>query len=229
MTRQDERLLDVHSAIVAAVLTMLPAAGLASPREPTHWMALALVWALAHAALKPELYRRRFVPDASPQALAGIRIWACAVMLWAVVRSDLAATARLPREMLAVGPDRTELLFRIPGFADLLTNEAALAGFRAAVLLAMAAAAVGFLTRVTIPLAAAGLFVYVAIFTNYTYFFHQWLIGAYVLTAAAFTPCGDALSVDAWLRRRRGLAPVERPAEVYAWGRYLCWTSAPRS
>ena len=225
MNDRSGRLLSWSSWLLAAFIPLPLAAGLIDPREPTHWMALGLIWALAHAALEPEEFRRRFVPDASPLALAGIRIWVCLALLYCTLRSDLPGTSRLPREMLEVSPDRMEMLLRLPGFSGLLTNENALAAFWALTALALTAGAVGFLTRVTLPLATLCSFLQISIFTNYTYFFHQWLIGMYVLTAVALTPCGDVLSVDAWLRKRRGQEPVERPAAVYAWSRYLCWVA----
>jgi hypothetical protein len=116
-------------------------------------------------------------------------------------------------------------MFRIPGFLGFLESEACLSAFRALTILFLAAGAAGFLTRVAIPLATVCSVFYVAIFVDYTYFFHQWLIGTYVVAAVAVTPCGDALSLDAWLRHRAGKPPVQRPAAVYAWSRYLCWTA----
>jgi hypothetical protein len=224
MTNASDRLFDWSSWALAALLAMPAAMGVVNPREPTHWMALALLWALTHAALRPQAFRRRFVPDASPLALAGIRVWACLVLLVYVLVSDLPSTARLPRELLAVSGDGLSFLGAIPGLPRLLENEAALGGFQALTALALAAGAAGLFTRVTTPLAAVCSLIYVGIFCGYTYFFHQCLIGLYVLAAVSLTPCGDAFSLDAWLRGRRGKPPLERPAEVYAWGRYLCWT-----
>ena len=209
---------------MAALLAMPALMGVIDPREPAHWLALALFWLLAHAALRPEPFRRRFVPAASPLALAGIRIWSCLTLLVYVAVSDLPSTARLPREMLEVSGGGRSILGAIPGLPRLLESESALGAFQAVTALALAAGAAGLLTRLTAPLAALCGLLYVGVYCGYTYFFHQCLIGLYVLAAVALTPCGDDLSLDAWLRKRRGKPPVERPAEVYAWSRYLCWT-----
>ena len=46
--------------------------------------------------------------------------------------------------------------------------------------------------------------------------------GVFVPAILAVSYCGDALSVDAWLRRRRNQA-IDRPAEEYGWpGRLVC-------
>jgi hypothetical protein len=224
-TPSSDRLWGPRSWVLAGALALPPLAGIVDAREPTHWLALTLLWALGHAALEPEAFRRRFVPDASPAALAGIRIWTCCTLLGYVIVSDLPATARLPREMLAVSAGRSALLHRIPSFSSLQESETVLAAFSAITALSLAAGAAGLLTRVTVPLGALCSFVYVGIFWDYTYFYHQCLIGMYVLAAVSLTPCGDAWSADAWLRKRAGKAAVERPAEVYAWSRYLCWTA----
>ncbi len=225
MSSKLESLVGLNSAILAAALMLLPASGVVNPSEPTHWMALALIWALGHAALEPERFRRRFVPDASPLALAGIRVWVCSIFLIYVLVSDLSRTARLPREMLAISAGRMDWLHGLPGFDSFLTSELALAAYEAWAALVLLAAAAGFLTRVSVPLATLSTLFYVGIFWDYTYFYHQCLIGLYVMTALSFTPCGDALSLDAWLRTRKGQAPVARSAAVYGWSRYLCWTA----
>ncbi len=50
------------------------------------------------------------------------------------------------------------------------------------------------------------------------YFFHQCLIGIYVLVAVSLAPCADAWSFDCAARRT-----TLKSTDVYGWSRYLCW------
>lgn len=183
---------------------------------------LAAVVFFALAALQPESYRRRFVPNASPAQLGAIRALSGAVLLAYWWAGDLSRTARLPRELL-VSSGVIDGLHVIPGFGSFLTAETALAWFSTATGLALLLAAAGLWTRWTAPAAAVLAVVYFGIFRHYTYFYHQGLFALYVFAAAALGPSGDGFSLDAWLRRRRGERPVE-PNAAHAWGRYLCWT-----
>ncbi len=170
-----------------------------------------------------DAYRRRFVPDVSPAVLGGIRAWSSLVLLGYVLTSDLSKTARLPPEML-VSAGAIDHLHRLPGFDAFLASESALALFSAFTAVALLLSALGLAGRWTTPLAALSAAVYNGLFQHHTYFYHQFLIGLYVLIAVSCGPAGDAFSVDAWLRRRRGLPPPARAAGRYGWARYLCWT-----
>lgn len=207
----------------AVAIFVFPAVGITSWTDPSHWLALFLIWVFAQAALAPERFSR-FVPAATPCALGGIRAWTCLIMLSYVLTSDLARTARLPREML-VSMGLMSMLHRLPiAFGDFLASEAALRAFELFTIVALVLGAIGLFTRVTVPLAALSTLVYIGVFWHYAYFYHQCMMGIYVLCALSLTPCGDGFSVDAWLARSRGrpVAPNE-PAMVYGWSRYLCW------
>ena len=136
-----------------------------------------------------------------------------------VLTSDLAATSRLPREMLhSMGI--INFFHWIPGFDAFLANEQALSAFRILTGLALAACGLGLGAPFSAPAAAVCSLVYFGIFWHYTYFYHQGLFALTMIAALAFTPCADALSLDRKLGRRlRARGPRD-----YAWGRYLCWT-----
>ena len=208
---------------VAVALLVFPAAGITSWTDPSHWLALTLLWLFAQAALAPERFNR-FVPAATPAALGGIRAWTCLILLSYVLTSDLARTARLPREML-VPMGLMSVLHRLPiAFGDFLASESALRAFELFTIAALVAGAIGLFSRLTVPLAALGSLVYVGVFWHYAYFYHQCMMGIYVLCALAFTPCGDGFSVDAWVARLRGRGvAANEPSMVYGWSRYLCW------
>lgn len=180
-------------------------------------LVVALIGAFTFAVFRPQEFAQRFVPPASAKSLAAIRILACLVMLGYVLASDLASTARLPRELL-VPMGLLSLLGWIPGFSWLLSNSQALGVFQVATGSLLLLGALGWRARVTMPLAAIGTLVYIGIFWHYTYFFHQCLIGIYVMLVLSVVPCADAWSLD----REAGRANL-KSAEVYGWSRYLRW------
>ncbi len=157
------------------------------------------------------------MPPASAESLAAIRILACLVMLGYVLTSDLSSTARLPRELL-VPMGLISLLGQVPGFSWFLSTAFVLGSFQVATGVLLLLGAVGWRARVTMPLAALATLVYVGIFWHYTYFFHQCLIGIYVLVAVSLAPCADAWSFDSAARRT-----TLKSTDVYGWWRYLCW------
>jgi len=77
--------------------------------------AFLLLGAFTFALFPHHEFALRFVPPAKAESLAAIRILACLVMLGYVLASDLASTARLPRELL-VPMGLLSLLDRLPGF-----------------------------------------------------------------------------------------------------------------
>ena len=101
---------------------------------------------------------------------------------------------------------------------DILSTAFALGCFQVATGVLLLLGAVGWRARVSMPLAALSTLVYVGIFWHYTYFFHQCLIGIYVLVAVSLAPCADAWSFDCAARRT-----TLKSTDVYGWSRYLCW------
>src|SRR5439155_1268539 len=86
--------------------------------------------------------------------------------------------------------------------------------------------AAGWRARATLPLAALGYLIFGGILRHYSAFYHAGLVPLYVLAVLVFTPCVDAWSIDRRRRASRGLPVPEpgRPAAVYGWSRYACWT-----
>jgi hypothetical protein len=180
-------------------------------------LAVALLGAFTYATFRPREFAQRFVPPAKAESLAAIRILACLVMLGYVLASDLPSTSRLPRELI-VPMGSLSLLGQIPGFSWFLSNDPALGIFQVATGLLLLLGALGWRARITMPLAAFATLVYIGIFWQYTYFFHQCLIGIYVMLVLSVVPCADAWSLDSEAGRTN-----LKSAQVYGWSRYLCW------
>ncbi len=131
-------------------------------------------------------------------AVIGIRFWTASYVAAAQIPDALLqpplgfgwALALVPRDPAAV--ERLALLLRVAALA----------------------AALGLFTRVTTVVATAAallLFVIPHLFGHVGHDRHHLVWFAAILAAS---PCGDALSLDAWWRRRRGV-PVPRPAVRY--------------
>jgi hypothetical protein len=200
-------------------------------RESILWNTLlVLLGAAAAGALLWTLVPRRihrWVSPATPEALGAIRLWVAAILIANVVWEDLASSAYLPREMLLRDLQwMVGILLELPiGMDRFLADPQALGAFERVTLVLLAAAAVGAGTRWTVPAAAVCYALMGSILRSYDHIFHQGIVPLYALALLAFTPCGDALSVDRWLRRRRGLpvVPAREPTFRHGLGRYLVW------
>lgn len=95
-------------------------------------------------------------------------------------------------ELLGLGPVD-------PGTAELVYAFA---------LLAAGAGLVGAGTRVAVPLAALASLYWTGLVYSFGKPHHDKVALAFALIALACSPCGARLSIDAWLRRRRGRAPA---------------------
>ncbi len=198
-------------------------------RDDGRWAVVALLAYQGFAlATRRARFAERFVPPATPVALGAIRALVAGVLLASAAWEHLPSSALLPREMIhGVGP-LLGLLYALPiGFAHFAASPALLGAFQAATIALLACAALGWRTRWTVPAAAAAYLLLGGLLRQYAWFYHTGLIPGMLLTALAFTPCGDGFSLDAWLRRRRGAAlPDAHSATLaYGWARYFLWTA----
>jgi Vitamin K-dependent gamma-carboxylase len=198
-------------------------------REDGRWAVLAVLafQSFSNATRGPR-FAERFVPPATPGALGAIRALVASVLLASALWEHLPSSALLPREMIhGVGPV-LGLLYALPvGFARFVASPFALGAFQLATIALLGSAALGFRTRWSVPLAAAAYCVLAGILRQYAWFYHTGLIPLYLLTALAFTPCGDGFSLDRWLRLRRGdvVPKASAPTLGYGWARYFVWTA----
>jgi hypothetical protein len=189
---------------------------------------LGFYFSLIALAVTSTGFLKRFVPPATANHLAFVRILTCGVLLWNTVWEGFASSALLPRSM--VRPHilgMLEPLYALPGFQEFITNEGAM---QAAVWITEAllfCGLIGFGTRLAIPLAAVGYLVLAGINRHYCWFYHTGLIPWYVLAVLAFCPAGHGWSVDRWLRERGGkkAPPASTPQVGYSWARYACWVA----
>lgn len=169
----------------------------------------------------------RWVPPATAEALGATRAWIAAILLGSVLWEDLPSSAALPRGMLDVDHHwLLGLLHSLPiGFDRFLASAPGLLAYEALTGLLLALAMLGLFTRWTVPAAALAYLLFASIFRGYAWSYHTGLVPLYALLLLAFTPCGDALSLDRLRRRRRGEAvePARVPRLRYGVGRYLVW------
>lgn len=196
------------------------------------WPVLALggiLWLLGSLLLARVLATRtffdRYVKGGTPEQLAAIRILTCAILLGSTIWENLASSASLPAEMRQpMGVMR--VLYALPGGLDRVVGNAgeleALKWFAALIL---SLGMLGVATRITIPLGALGYLLVGGILRQYSWFWHQGIMPLYLMIVLAWTPCGDAMSVDRLLKiaRNRPVPPADSPASVYGWSRYACW------
>jgi hypothetical protein len=180
----------------------------------------------AVAALGPARIGR-WLPPATAEALAAIRVWISLILLASVAWEDLPSSAALPRGMLKMnGQWLVELLHGLPiGFDAFLASEPSLRVFEWATAVLLVAAMAGLWSRWTVPAGAVAYMLFASILRSYAWGYHTGVIPLYCLLLLSFTPCADAWSADRWLRARRGLPvpPARVPRLRYAIGRYLVW------
>jgi uncharacterized membrane protein YphA (DoxX/SURF4 family) len=141
----------------------------------------------------------RGLPDTA-EALGMVRAGAFGFVLCEVLLTSLPDLGRLPVTVLRP----TGAMRLLPwGFYERLLTPASMSAFKWVFVAALLAATVGALTPVSTK-AAAGLFLfYQGLLRSFSHFNHDEMPAAYILLVLAFTPCGDAFSLDA-LRGRRG-------------------------
>jgi hypothetical protein len=167
----------------------------------------------------------RFVPPASANNLAAIRILVFSLLLISALWEDLPSTVLLPAEMREpIGVVR--LLYQLPiGFREFHSNLFALLGFQALTRLLLALGVVGLYTRLAVPLGAIAYCLFSGILREYSWFYHTGLVPLYLALGLSFMPCGDAWSIDRWRRSKRGRATMDTTVThpIYGWCRYTCW------
>jgi uncharacterized membrane protein YphA (DoxX/SURF4 family) len=140
----------------------------------------------------------RGVPDEA-EALGAVRACAFGFVLCEVLLTSFADLGRLPVTVLRP----TGAMRLLPwGFYERLLTPASMTAFKWLFVAALAAAAAGALTPVSTKAAATLFLFYQGLLRSFAHFNHDEMPAAYILCVLAFTPCGDAFSIDA-LRRGR--------------------------
>ena len=215
------RILDVAGATAAQAL---PAYENIATRLVIFGFALSALAFFGPAKLGFTRFFDRYVGEASAEVVGFLRAVTGGVLFLHIVFEDIAGTGYFP-ESLVHYHGFFALFMAIPGVADLFLNPTFTLAFEWVVLGVLLLATLGVKTRVTMFAGSALYLICAALIRQPSWSFHLGLIPWYALTVLAFFPAGDALSVDAWLQKRRGQpsAPDEDPARKrrrYGWARF---------
>ena len=143
----------------------------------------------------------RGVPDTA-EALGMVRAGAFGFVLCEVLLTSISDLGRLPVTVLRP----TGVMRLLPwGFYERLLTPSSMAAFKWLFVAALLAATVGALTSVSTKTAAVLFLFYQGLLRSFTHFNHDEMPAAYILFVLAFTPCGDAFSLDALRGWRRAL------------------------
>jgi uncharacterized membrane protein YphA (DoxX/SURF4 family) len=88
-------------------------------------------------------------------------------------------------------------------FYEVLVTPGGMLTLKVLVVVSFAAAAVGYSTSVSTKAAALLFLFFQGLVRSFSHFNHDEMPMVYMLIVLAFTPCGDTLSVDSWLRPMR--------------------------
>lgn len=143
----------------------------------------------------------RGVPDTA-EALGMVRAGAFGFVLCEVLLTSFQDLGRLPVTVLRP----TGVMRLLPwGFYEWLLTPGAMSAFKWLFVAALLAATVGALTPISTKAAAVLFLFYQGLLRSFTHFNHDEMPAAYILLVLAFTPCGDAFSLDALRGWRRAL------------------------
>jgi hypothetical protein len=146
---------------------------------------------------------KRFVPtDAA--SLGMIRAVICAFVLVEMLLTDFSDLGRLPTTVMR--PTGAMQIFPWK-FYDQLVTPGGMVALKCLLILSLLGASVGYLTSVTTKSAAALFLFFEGLVRSFGHFNHDEMPLVYILIVLAFTPCGDAFSLDAVfgrVRRRAG-------------------------
>lgn len=193
------------------------------------WLLAGLLGAGATALLWCALARHRFVNrvvgQATPISLGVMRSLVCLALLQHVLYEPLESVALIPEEFRSFNRlGFMACLEQLPvNVAAFVQNPTMLLSFRWLTGIVLALAMVGLFTRITMPVGVLLYMIFAGILREFSYFWHMGLIGMTVMGVAAFTPCGDAFSLDRLIRRRRGQPRSLSPSVRYGCARWRIW------
>ena len=146
----------------------------------------------------------------TPAALGILRVVINGVFLISIAATSFDNLGRLPVTLLR--PVGVLQLFSW-SFYDRLMTSRGMATLKWALLLSLFMSTVGYLTPFSTKLSALLVIFYQGLLRSFGHFNHDEIIGIYFLIVLAFSPCGDAFSVDSWPSNRI----EKRPLFVYGY------------
>jgi hypothetical protein len=151
----------------------------------------------------------RVVP-ASAFALGVVRAIVHGTFLISVLFTSFSALGSLPATILRP----TGAMKLLPwSFYGLLLTPSGMLILKSAMVLSLLLGALGFLTVVTTKTSFLLVVFYQGLLRSFGHFNHDEMVAVYFLLVLAFTPCGDAFSIDSRLRKTR----IQRPLLAYAY------------
>jgi hypothetical protein len=151
----------------------------------------------------------RVVP-ATAFALGVVRAIVHGTFLISVLFTSFSALGSLPATILRP----TGAMKLLPwSFYGLLLTPSGMLILKSAMVLSLLLGALGFLTVVTTKTSFLLVLFYQGLLRSFGHFNHDEMVAVYFLLVLAFTPCGDAFSIDSRLRQTR----IQRPLLAYAY------------
>jgi Vitamin K-dependent gamma-carboxylase len=150
------------------------------------------------------------VVPASAFALGVVRSIVHGTFLFSVLITAFSALGSLPTTILRP----TGAMKFLPwSFYDQLQTPSGMLILKIAMVVSLLLSTVGFLTVVSTKTSLLLVVFYQGLLRSFGHFNHDEMLGVYCLAVLAFTPCGDAFSLDSWRARER----KERPWFAYAY------------
>jgi hypothetical protein len=151
----------------------------------------------------------RVVPG-SAFALGVVRASVHGTFLISVLFTSFSALGSLPATILRP----TGAMKLLPwSFYDHLQTPSGMLILKSAMVLSLLLGALGFLTVLTTKTSFLLVLFYQGLLRSFGHFNHDEMVAVYCLLVLAFTPCGDAFSIDSRITKRKN----ERPLFAYAY------------
>ena len=151
----------------------------------------------------------RVVPG-SAFALGVVRASVHGTFLISVLFTSFSALGSLPATILRP----TGAMKLLPwSFYDHLQTPSGMLILKSAMVLSLLLGALGFLTVLTTKTSFLLVLFYQGLLRSFGHFNHDEMVAVYCLLVLAFTPCGDAFSIDSRITKRKN----ERPLVAYAY------------
>lgn len=144
-----------------------------------------------------------------PLDLGIVRAAVSGVFLLSVLSTSFSSFAKLPLTLLRpIG-----IMKPLPwSFYDALMTDTGITILEFSLILALAFSSLGYFTTVSTKAAALLIIFYQGLLRSFSHFNHDEMVGVYFLVVLAFTPCGDAFSIDSWRRK-----PKTKPGFRYGY------------
>ena len=138
-------------------------------------------------------------------ALGVVRSIVHGTFLISVLATSFSALGTLPTTIMRP----TGAMKLLPwSFYDQLLTPAGMATLKLTMMLSLLLSTAGFLTSTSTKTSFLLVLFYQGLVRSFGHFNHDEMLGVYCLAVLAFTPCGDAFSLDNWLRRTKKELPL---------------------